>query len=214
MAIKLGSWLLGQGWVTREQLEEALDAQVLDGGRLGTNLVELGYLPEQRLADALHNLHRIPTAYGEVQPHEQALGFLKAEWCDQHNILPLRLEGRTLYLGVTTPYTGAQADELGRRLGVTVSQVVLPEFRMNQLLRKHAHAFRPVRAIDLSHAATGTAEKAKAELTRTAELMSEEEFQSLYAQALTGGRAHTVDDAAADLDVVIEPPTWWRKRRR
>ena len=46
----LGKYLLENGIVTAEQLEEALQSQVAFGGRLGTNLVELGYVSLEDLA--------------------------------------------------------------------------------------------------------------------------------------------------------------------
>ena len=42
--MKLGTALVKEGVITPEQLEEALKAQVIFGGKLGTNLIELGYL--------------------------------------------------------------------------------------------------------------------------------------------------------------------------
>jgi len=41
---RLGELLVAAGLLTPEQVEQALRAQVLWGGRLGTNLVELHYL--------------------------------------------------------------------------------------------------------------------------------------------------------------------------
>ena len=46
MGLKLGEVLLNEGLVTRKQLEEALKCQVIFGGRLGTNLVEMGIVDE------------------------------------------------------------------------------------------------------------------------------------------------------------------------
>ncbi len=39
--------------VSEHQLEEAIQHQVLYGGRLGTSLFELGFITEERLIDAL-----------------------------------------------------------------------------------------------------------------------------------------------------------------
>jgi hypothetical protein len=160
---------------------------VINGGRLGTNLVELGLLTEEKLADALQAQHQLPAAHGEILPKPEALELIKGEWCDRHNLLPLRVEGDRLYLGVTTPYPNDQAAELGRRLGKTLQQLVIPEFRMNQ---------RPVdlrfssQQPDAAQAAGGGG--------AGSELMSEEEFQSLYANALTGGRASSLDDIRSE----------------
>ncbi len=201
---KLGQVLLARRVIGHEQLEEGLDSQIINGGRLGTNLVELGLLSETELAEALQTQHNLPAAHGELSPKPEALELIKGEWCDRHNLLPLRVEGDRLYLGVTTPYPAEQAAELGRRLGKTLQQMIIPEFRMNQLLRRYTKAFRPVRPVDLRYAskvadaaATGGAS------SESTELMSEEEFQSLYANALSGGRTGSLEEAHAE--EVLEP---------
>ncbi|MBS2029203.1 MAG: general secretion pathway protein GspE [Deltaproteobacteria bacterium] len=197
---ELANVLLKLRAVTQEQLEEAIDAQILNGGRLGTNLVELGHITEQQLADALQTLHRVPALHGEIVPHESALSMIKPEWCDKHNLVPLRFEGGRLYIGLLSPYTPEQLRLLGERLGHEVQQLLIPEFRMNQLLRKYAKAFRPVRQVDLTHAAQLAGEAVEEKKEGTDELMSEEEFQSLYAQALSGGRHSSLEEAHAEHD--------------
>ena len=52
---RLGTLLIREGKLSEEGLKEALEAQVIHGGRLGTNLLELGLLDEQTLAAALNH---------------------------------------------------------------------------------------------------------------------------------------------------------------
>jgi hypothetical protein len=195
----LGTTLVRKRFITPDQLEEALDAQILNGGRLGTNLVEMGFLSEEQLAEGLQALHKLPTAHGTIEPRPDAIAVVRPELCDKYNLMPLRIEGNRLYLAVMSPYVPEQAAELGRRLGYEVQQVVLPEFRMNQLLRKYARSFRPVRPVDLAYAASPV-NVATPDAAPTPELMSEEEFQSLYASALSGGRSNSLDEAQAEVE--------------
>jgi hypothetical protein len=60
--MRLGQILVAAGRISPAQLDEALRAQVLYGGRLGTNLVELGHLDLDALALALAREHGIPAA--------------------------------------------------------------------------------------------------------------------------------------------------------
>jgi Type II secretion system (T2SS), protein E, N-terminal domain len=60
--MRLGELLIADGRLTDEQVEQGLRAQVLWGGRLGTNLVELGLLDLDELSWALARLHRVPVA--------------------------------------------------------------------------------------------------------------------------------------------------------
>ena len=72
--MRLGELLLKENLVTQEGLEEALESQVVNGGRLGTNLCELGLLQEKDLAKALGTLHNCAFASGEMTPDPRALG--------------------------------------------------------------------------------------------------------------------------------------------
>jgi hypothetical protein len=60
--MRLGQILVAAGRITPAQLDEGLRSQVLHGGRLGTNLVELGHLDLDGLALALARRHGIPAA--------------------------------------------------------------------------------------------------------------------------------------------------------
>jgi hypothetical protein len=59
---RLGELLVAAKLLTPEQLEQALRAQVMWGGRLGTNIIELGFLDLDQLSDALGRQHGMPAA--------------------------------------------------------------------------------------------------------------------------------------------------------
>lgn len=60
--MRLGELLVADGRLTDEQIDQGLRAQVLWGGRLGSNLVELGLLDLDELSWALARLHGMPVA--------------------------------------------------------------------------------------------------------------------------------------------------------
>src|SRR3569832_1891756 len=60
--MKLGTLLLRNAAIGLSQLEAALRNQVLYGGRLGTNLVELGFLDLELLSTYLAELTGLPVA--------------------------------------------------------------------------------------------------------------------------------------------------------
>jgi hypothetical protein len=59
---RVGELLVASGVITREQCEHALHSQVLWGGRLGTNLIELGFADLDSVARALSRQQRIAAA--------------------------------------------------------------------------------------------------------------------------------------------------------
>ncbi|WP_043321430.1 general secretion pathway protein GspE [Corallococcus coralloides] len=199
--MRLGELLVKDGLVSAAGLEEALESQVVHGGRLGTNLVELGLLSEQDLAKALGRLHNCAYASGEMVPDPKAVALVNPNEADDKEYLPMRADATRLSVAVVNPHDFTTLDAIAFKTGKRVVPVVIPEFRMNQLLRRHAKAFRQLRAIDMNAVRPRPAKGAAAELQKAAErppdLMSEEEFQSVYAQALRGG-----SDAEADGDVL------------
>ncbi|RKG70457.1 general secretion pathway protein GspE [Corallococcus sp. CA054B] len=199
--MRLGELLVKDGLVSAAGLEEALESQVVHGGRLGTNLVELGLLSEQDLAKALGRLHNCAYASGEMVPDPKAVALVNPNEADDKEFLPMRADATRLSVAVVNPHDFTTLDAIAFKTGKRVVPVVIPEFRMNQLLRRHAKAFRQLRAIDMNAVRPRPAKGAAAELQKAAErppdLMSEEEFQSVYAQALRGG-----SDAEAEGDVL------------
>lgn len=201
--MRLGELLVKDGLVSAAGLEEALESQVVHGGRLGTNLVELGLLSEQDLAKALGRLHNCAYASGEMVPDPKAVALVNPNEADDKEFLPMRADATRLSVAVLNPHDFTTLDAIAFKTGKRVVPVVIPEFRMNQLLRRHAKAFRQLRAIDMNAVRPRPAKGAAAELQKAAErppdLMSEEEFQSVYAQALRGG---SDAEAEAEADVL------------
>ena len=60
MTIKLGEALIKAGLISREQLRVALERQVIFGGRIGTNLVELNIITEADLVAFLSRYLKVP----------------------------------------------------------------------------------------------------------------------------------------------------------
>lgn len=206
--MRLGEQLLKDGLVTVEGLEEALEAQVVHGGRLGTNLVELGLLSEVDLAKTLGKVHNSAFASGEMVPDPKAMELVSSNHADDKEYLPMRVDATRLSIAVVNPHDFATLDGIAFKTGKRVVAVVIPEFRMNQLLRRYCKAFRPLRAIDMNAVRPRPSAGSQAELAKAAEtppdLMSEEEFQSVYASALRGGADYDGDMGEEEIITGVE----------
>lgn len=64
--MKLGEALVKEGLITRQQLYLALQRQVVFGGRIGTNIVELRILGEDELTKFLGKYFRVPPISSEI----------------------------------------------------------------------------------------------------------------------------------------------------
>ncbi len=194
--------LLEEKLVEASQLEEALEAQVVHGGRLGTNLVELGFLGEKDLARTLGKRHNIAFASGEMNPDPQALAVADAKFLDDHDLVPMRIDATRLTVALIDPTQLTAIDELGFKVGKRVVPVVVPEFRLNQLLRKHFKAFRPLRPIDLNSIRPSVRVKPEGPTpSEVKDLINEDDFAQLYAKAASDEDEETLEM----IEVVDEP---------
>jgi hypothetical protein len=184
---QLGEMLLAAGAVTREAIAEAVEAQVIYGGRLGTNLVERGHLSEERLAQVLAEQYGIPAAFGELQVDAGLVAGMPGAVADAHEMVPWRVQGETVLVLCVEPRDKDGLAAVGQALGRPAAPVICPEFRIWQLLRQHFGANREVRAVDfmLLHKG-GPRGLAAGDAARVAQ--TEEEFGRLYDQLRQGER--------------------------
>lgn len=117
---RLGELLVAGGSLTTDQLEQALRAQVMWGARLGTNLIELGFVDLDTLSSALAQQHGMPAAlarhFERVDKELQLL--LHADVAQRFNCIPLLRVGadRKIVIAATGPLSpkalAILADEL------------------------------------------------------------------------------------------------------
>jgi len=223
-----GHYLVEQGVITKEQFEEATQSRVVFGGRLGTNLAELGYMRIEDIGRHLSEHLEVPLAPEEwlSHPSDEARDALTGELVEKHSVLPLHLEKRTLHLAMLDPRNPVQIDEIAFVTGLRIVPYVLAEVQLLALLEHHYGLRREVRYINLGkEAAAGFATKATtaaedpnqkflelnpnaaedmAPLGDSQDLIDEESFQSL--QANTDPNSSTAQIPATD-DRAAEGPT-------
>ncbi|MFP2913012.1 hypothetical protein ACLESD_50010, partial [Pyxidicoccus sp. 3LFB2] len=132
MAEKLGAILVRKGLITQAQLDEALKAQLIYGGRLGTNLVELDILDIDTLAMVLGEQSRYPVAQDADFDAVTAatLALLPAALAEKHLAFPLGQEGRRLKVAMVNPMELRDTDALGFATGLRIVPYIAPELRM------------------------------------------------------------------------------------
>ena len=216
-----GHYLVEQAVITEEEFEEATQSRVVFGGRLGTNLAELGYMRIEDIGRHLSEHLEIPLAPEEwvSQPSGAARDAVGDELVEKHSVLPLHLEKRTLHLAMLSPRDPVQIDEIAFGTGLRIVPYVLPEVQLLALLEHHYGLRREVRYINLGReAAKGLATKAKAAagdpnrefpmrnldaaedlapLSDQRDLIDEESFQSLHANAGPNASTAQAESTAA-----------------
>ncbi len=197
--------LLAERLIEAGQLEEALEAQVIHGGRLGTNLVELGFLAEKDLARVLGKKHNVAFASGAMVPDPLALALADAKFLDDNDLVPMRVDPTRITVALLDPTQLKAIDELGFKVGKRVVPVVVPEFRLNQLLRKHFKAFRPLRPIDMNALRPSTRGKQASgpALAEVGDLINEDDFADLYAKAVS--QDEEVEETIEGVEIIDGP---------
>src|SRR5262249_36476292 len=140
---RLGELLVAAGLLAVEQVEQALRAQVLWGGRLGTNLVELHYLELDPLSRVIGRQHHLPAAlarhFEKADPALQAQ--LPAKIAERFSCLPLLRMGpdQHVVIAAITPLTPRQLAIIARALEIDVARLVpaiAPELRIRYQLER------------------------------------------------------------------------------
>jgi hypothetical protein len=130
--------LRDRGIVTERQVQEAIQYQVLYGGRLGTNLYELGFITEERLQDALSRATGVPSVAVDFRTIEpETVKAVPKKLAARHKVFPYRVTGKTLTLLMVDPTDHRAVADVGYSLGYIIKPVVVPEFRMIQLLHEY-----------------------------------------------------------------------------
>jgi len=187
--MRIGEILIREGHLTQDGLEEALDWQVLYGGRLGTNLLELKLVEEEPLARALARQLGCEVAWGELQPEHEVIPLLPKHVADRDEMVPWKMEKRRLKVLCTEIHL-EKMDQLSYKVGRACAPVIAPEFRIFQLLRANYGATRQMRALDFGVVPTeGRRRKKKQEpgpAQASPELIDEAAFNDLYNRVVQG----------------------------
>jgi hypothetical protein len=139
--MKLGTLLLRNAAISLTQLEAALRAQVIYGGRLGTNLVELGFLELDALATSLGELTRLPVASRALLDHAapDALARIDGATAERLGAMPLAIGAPpepALAVAMIDPFDPGALEELAERAGMPIQPYAVPELRLLYYLEK------------------------------------------------------------------------------
>src|SRR5213593_663982 len=152
---KLGKLLVSANLITESQLNEALVAMKQGRGttRLGSTLVKMGYIPEEKLLQFLSRQYRVAAVdlkmYQHIDP--AIIKLVPLELVKKHVVLPLRRVGATVTVAMMDPTNMVALDDLKFRTNYTIEPVIAAESSLLEAIKKYYGA-----------GATGTDAKATA----------------------------------------------------
>lgn len=139
MAVRLGELLVKAGMISPRDLDEALNSQVIFGGKLGTNLLEMGCLRENDLTRFLSKVAGVPAVNQEqmtaIPPDIIAL--IPPTIADKYKVIPLSLTQRRLTLAMSDPTDFAAIDEIAFATGFIIIPMVASEAAIERCLEKY-----------------------------------------------------------------------------
>src|SRR5215213_9982794 len=150
MPVRIGELLLKEKRITPDQLQQALNHQKANGGKLGFNLVKMGFVKDEEITALLSKQYGVPSinlAQFDIDPGVVKL--IPAETAHKYQIVPLSRSGATLTIAMTDPTNVFAMDDIKFMTGYNVEPVVASETAVIDAITKYygkAAAAGPVAA--------------------------------------------------------------------
>ena len=131
MPSRLSSLLVRDGLVGVKRMEKAFQRQVIYGGSLDTNLLEMNLVPEERLTQYLALASGLPPADpAETSVFDHAaVSRLPRELAELHRTAPLLLHDEGLRVLVCAPVDLSLLEDLADTLDLALQPLIVPEYR-------------------------------------------------------------------------------------
>jgi len=134
---RLGEWLIQRNVITTHQLEEALAVQQQHGGRLGETLMELGYITDEDLWQALADHYEVSYEPLDLNDWDSSLKqFVPEQIAVEHLVFPLSVQGNVLSLTMADPNNLEAFDLIQKNTSLRIESRFTPAERILQAISK------------------------------------------------------------------------------
>jgi type IV pilus assembly protein PilB len=138
MPVRIGELLLKEKRITPDQLQQALNHQKASGGKLGFNLVKMGFVKDEEITALLSKQYGVPSinlTQFEIDP--AVIKLIPAETANKYQIIPLSRAGATLTIAMTDPTNVFAMDDIKFMTGYNVEPVVASEIAVIEAIQKY-----------------------------------------------------------------------------
>ncbi|RMG44298.1 MAG: type IV-A pilus assembly ATPase PilB [Acidobacteria bacterium] len=139
MSERIGELLLAEGLITPEALNEAIERQRQEGGKIGYHLVRQGAVSEEDLVHILSEQYGIPAIdLRSLYPHvdRALLDLIPESLASRYQVFPVHKTGNILTLAMTDPTNVVALDDIRFRTGCEVEPVLASEFAVKEAIEK------------------------------------------------------------------------------
>lgn len=137
--MRLGEFLIQKGVINKAQLEQALRAQLIFGGHLGTCLMEMGLVDEQLLGESLAAIFRVryapPALFADVP--RSVIETMTQRLVEKYHAVPFERTNRMLHLAMIDPKNLPALDEISFATACKIEPWVAPEARIFQVMERY-----------------------------------------------------------------------------
>ncbi|MCX7792981.1 MAG: type IV-A pilus assembly ATPase PilB [Thermodesulfovibrionales bacterium] len=138
MAPKLGELLVAANLITPEQLKQALDLQRREGGRIGSKLVKLGFVTEEKIVSFLSKQYGVPAInLAEYKIDPNIIKLIPKDLAQKHLIIPVTRVGPNLTIAMADPTNVFAIDDVKFITGYNVEVVVASESAIVEAISKY-----------------------------------------------------------------------------
>jgi type IV pilus assembly protein PilB len=190
MPVRVGELLLKEKRITPQQLQQALNQQKANGGKLGYNLVKMGFIRDEEITALLSKQYGVPSInLPQFELEQSVIKLIPADTAQKYQIVPLSRSGATLTIAMTDPTNVFAMDDIKFMTGYNVEPVVASEIAVAEAIERYYAAQtkatvtkEPSGPSTLELATKGLEELQALENTGDVEVL--EELQEISADAL------------------------------
>jgi hypothetical protein len=141
MTLKLGELLLREKLITLDQLDDALTKHAMYGIKLGSSLVEMGYVEEDRLSQLLSEKLGVQRVGSRevLEAEQEAVTKLTKEQAARYRVIPFRLERNNLSIAMSDPTNIITIQEIEFITGSSIKTYIAPDILISRALSKLYH---------------------------------------------------------------------------
>jgi hypothetical protein len=135
---RLGELLVKEKLISPMQLLKAIETQRSIGGRLGDQLIKLGYIDEDELTAFLSKQYGVPSinlSAFEIDP--EVLKILPKEVVSRHQVIPVNRSGNTVIIAMCDPSNIHAIDDTKFITGLNVEVVVASDTAVAEAISRY-----------------------------------------------------------------------------
>lgn len=138
-AIRIGDRLLKQGLVTPEAMNQGLARQQRAGGRIGTNLFDMGVISRYTLINLLNRHHGLPllVVAEDIHVKPNAIVAFPRNFAVQYKLTPIASNPQRYVIGALDPISPLVRREAESLMRKPVHVTILPESLFHQIRRDY-----------------------------------------------------------------------------